>query len=135
MIYEVNSNDPKEGILMSDKNNNVMMNNDINNNMNNDNDPKERMRKKVKKSSPVLLFVQYLPADFPAGSFEGINTLTGWNSSTVKLHPIKKIQHFFRQNQRRRVPIRNQMTKRKAKMTLNQRQKEVWMSLISQQKE
>ena len=30
MIYEVNSNDPKEGILMSDKNNNVMMNNDMN---------------------------------------------------------------------------------------------------------
>ena len=48
MIYEVNSNDPKEGILMRDKNNNVMMNNDMNNNMNNDNDPKERMRKKVK---------------------------------------------------------------------------------------
>ena len=44
MIYEVNSNDPKEGILMNDKNNNEMMNN----NMNNDNDPKERMRKKVK---------------------------------------------------------------------------------------
>ena len=40
MIYEVNSNDPKEGILMSDKNNSVMMNNDMNNNMNNDNDPK-----------------------------------------------------------------------------------------------
>lgn len=62
MIYEVNSNDPKEGILMSDKNNNVMMNNDMNNNMNNDNDPKERMRKRVKKAQ-VLLFVQYLPAD------------------------------------------------------------------------
>ena len=61
MIYEVNSNDPKEGILMSDKNNSVMMNNDMNNNMNNDNDPKERMRKKVKQQ--VLLFVQYLPAD------------------------------------------------------------------------
>ena len=53
MIYEVNSNDPKEGILMSDKNNSVMMNNDMNNNMNNDNDPKQQ----------VLLFVQYLPAD------------------------------------------------------------------------
>ena len=53
MIYEVNSNDPKEGILMSDKNNNVMMNNDMNNNMNNDNDPKERMRKKVKKAAGI----------------------------------------------------------------------------------
>ena len=55
MIYEVNSNDPKEGILMSDKNNNVMMNNDMNNNMNNDNDPKERMRKKVKKAAGIAL--------------------------------------------------------------------------------
>ena len=62
MIYEVNSNDPKEGILMSDKNNNVMMNNDMNNNMNNDNDPKERMRKRVRKQQ-VLLFVQDLPVD------------------------------------------------------------------------
>lgn len=62
MIYEVNSNDPKEGILMSDKNNNVMMNNDMNNNMNNDNDPKERMRKRVKKAAGIAL-VQYLQAD------------------------------------------------------------------------
>ena len=54
MIYEVNSNDPKEGILMSDKNNNVMMNNDMNNNMNNDNDPKERMRKRMNDHSAGL---------------------------------------------------------------------------------
>ena len=47
-------NDPKEGILMSDKNNNAMMNNDMNNNMNNDNDPKERMRKKVKNRSRIF---------------------------------------------------------------------------------
>ena len=110
---------------MSDKNNNVMMNNDMNNNMNNDNDPKERMRKKVKKAAGIALCA-VLAGGLAAGSFEGINTLTGWNSSTVEAAS---------NNQRRRVPIRNQMTKRKAKMTLNQRQKEVWMSLISQQKE
>ena len=112
---------------MSDKNNSVMMNNDMNNNMNNDNDPKERMRKKVKKAAGIALCA-VLAGGLAAGSFEGINTLTGWNSSTVEAASNKE-------NQRRRVPIRNQMTKRKAKMTLNQRQKEVWMSLISQQKE
>lgn len=83
MIYEVNGNDPKEGILMSDKNNNVMMNNDMNNNMNNDNDPKERMRKKVKKAVGIALCA-VLAGGLAAGSFEGINTLTGWNSSTVE---------------------------------------------------
>ena len=83
MIYEVNSNDPKEGILMSDKNNNVMMNNDMNNNMNNDNDPKERMRKKVKKAAGIALCA-VLAGGLAAGSFEGINTLTRWNSSTVE---------------------------------------------------
>ena len=124
---------------MSDKNNNVMMNNDMNNNMNNDNDPKERMRKKVKKAAGIALCA-VLAGGLAAGSFEGINTLTGWNVAQEPFferiaEKSKKIQHFFRQNQRRRVPIRNQMTKRKAKMTLNQRQKEVWMSLISQQKE
>lgn len=119
---------------MSDKNNNVMMNNDMNNNMNNDNDPKERMRKKVKKAAGIALCA-VLAGGLAAGSFEGINTLTGWNSSTVEAASNKENTTFFRQNQRRRVPIRNQMTKRKAKMTLNQRQKEVWMSLISQQKE
>ena len=59
MIYEVNSNDPKEGILMSDKNNNVMMNNDMNNNMNNDNDPKERMRKRVKKAAFIIYIFSF----------------------------------------------------------------------------
>ena len=83
MIYEVNGNDPKEGLLMSDKNNNVMMNNDMNNNMNNDNDPKERMRKKVKKAAGIALCA-VLAGGLAAGSFEGINTLTGWNSSTVE---------------------------------------------------
>ena len=64
---------------MSDKNNNVMMNND----MNNDNDPKERMRKKVKKAAGIALCA-VLAGGLAAGSFEGINTLTGWNSSTVE---------------------------------------------------
>ena len=68
MIYEVNSNDPKEGILMSDKNNNVMMNNDMNNNMNNDNDPKERMRKRVKKEAGIALCA-VLAGGLAAGSF------------------------------------------------------------------
>lgn len=64
---------------MSDKNNNVMMNN----NMNNDNDPKERMRKKVKKAAGIALCA-VLAGGLAAGSFEGINTITGWNSSTVE---------------------------------------------------
>lgn len=68
---------------MSDKNNNVMMNNDMNNNMNNDNDPKERMRKRVKKAAGIALCA-VLAGGLAAGSFEGINTLTGWNSSTVE---------------------------------------------------
>ena len=63
---------------MSDKNNNVMMNNDMNNNMNND-----RMRKKVKKAAGIALCA-VLAGGLAAGSFEGINTLTGWNSSTVE---------------------------------------------------
>ena len=113
---------------MTDMNNRSM--ND--NNENRNNDPKERMRKKVKKAAGIALCA-VLAGGLAAGSFEGINTLTGWNSSTVEAASNK--ENFFRQNQRRRVPIRNQMTKRKAKMTLNQRQKEVWMSLISQQKE
>ena len=68
---------------MSDKNNNAMMNNDMNNNMNNDNDPKERMRKKVKKAAGIALCA-VLAGGLAAGSFEGINTITGWNSSTVE---------------------------------------------------
>lgn len=64
---------------MSDKNNNVMMNND----MNNDNDPKERMRKRVKKAAGIALCA-VLAGGIAAGSYEGINTLTGWNSSTVE---------------------------------------------------
>lgn len=68
---------------MSDKNNNVMMNNDMNNNMNNDNDPKERMRKRVKKAAGIALCA-VLAGGIAAGSYEGINTLTGWNSSTVE---------------------------------------------------
>lgn len=64
---------------MNDKNNNEMMNN----NMNKDNDPKERMRKKVKKAAGIALCA-VLAGGLAAGSFEGINTLTGWNSSTVE---------------------------------------------------
>ena len=104
---------------MSDKNNNVMMNNDMNNNMNNDNDPKERMRKKVKKAAGIALCA-VLAGGLAAGSFEGINTLTGWNSSTVEAASNKE---------------NTTLLQTKSKMTLNQRQKEVWMSLISQQKE
>ena len=59
--------------------NNAMMNN----NMNNDNDPKERMRKKVKKAAGIALCA-VLAGGLAAGSFEGINTITGWNSSTVE---------------------------------------------------
>ena len=78
---------------MSDKNNNVMMNNDMNNNMNNDNDPKERMRKKVKKAAGIALCA-VLAGGLAAGSFEGINTLTGWNSSTVEAAPKKRSEGF-----------------------------------------
>ena len=58
--------------------NNVMMNNN-----NNDNDPKERMRKKVKKAAGIALCA-VLAGGLAAGSFEGVNTITGWNSSTVE---------------------------------------------------
>ena len=79
---------------MSDKNNNVMMNNDMNNNMNNDNDPKERMRKKVKKAAGIALCA-VLAGGLAAGSFEGINTLTGWNSSTVEAASNKENTTFL----------------------------------------
>ena len=64
---------------MSDKITLAMMNN----NMNNDNDPKERMRKKVKKAAGIALCA-VLAGGLAAGSFEEINTITGWNSSTVE---------------------------------------------------
>ena len=57
--------------------------NNMNNNNNNENDPKERMRKKVKKAAGIALCA-VLAGGLAAGSFEGINTLTGWNSSTVE---------------------------------------------------
>lgn len=79
---------------MSDKNNNVMMNNDMNNNMNNDNDPKERMRKRVKKAAGIALCA-VLAGGLAAGSFEGINTLTGWNSSTVEAASNKENTTFL----------------------------------------
>ena len=64
---------------MTDMNNKFMNDNDEHR----DNDPKERMRKKVKKAAGIALCA-VLAGGLAAGSFEGINTLTGWNSSTVE---------------------------------------------------
>ena len=63
---------------MTDMNNNTM-----NNNEPKDNDPKERMRKKVKKAAGIALCA-VLAGGLAAGSFEGVNALTGWNSSKVE---------------------------------------------------
>ena len=63
---------------MTDMNNNLMNNND-----NRDNDPKEKMRKKVKKAAGIALCA-VLAGGLAAGSFEGVNALTGWNSSSVE---------------------------------------------------
>ena len=63
---------------MSDMNNVLMPENN-----NNENDPKEKMRKKVKKAAGIALCA-VLTGGLAAGSFEGINTITGWNSSTVE---------------------------------------------------
>ena len=63
---------------MSDMNNVLMPENN-----NNENDPKEKMRKKVKKTAGIALCA-VLAGGLAAGSFEGINTITGWNSSTVE---------------------------------------------------
>ena len=134
MIYEVNSNDPKEGILMSDKNNNVMMNNDMNNNMNNDNDPKERMRKKVKKAAGIALCA-VLAGGLAAGSFEGINTLTGWNSSTVEAASNKENTTFLQTKSKKKSSDKKSDDKEKSKDDSESKTKGVWMSLISQQKE
>ena len=64
---------------MTDMNNRSM--ND--NNENRNNDPKERMRKKVKKAAGIALCA-VLAGGLAAGSFEGVNALTGWNSSSVE---------------------------------------------------
>ena len=64
---------------MTDMNNRSM--ND--NNENKNNDPKERMRKKVKKAAGIALCA-VLAGGLAAGSFEGVNALTGWNSSSVE---------------------------------------------------
>ena len=61
---------------MSDMNNVLMPDN-------NENDPKEKMRKKVKKAAGIALCA-VVAGGLAAGSFEGINTITGWNSSTVE---------------------------------------------------
>ena len=63
---------------MSDMNNVLMPENN-----NNENDPKEKMRKKVKKAAGIALCA-VVAGGLAAGSFEGINTITGWNSSTVE---------------------------------------------------
>ena len=63
---------------MSDMNNVLMPDNNEN-----ENDPKEKMRKKVKKAAGIALCA-VLAGGLAAGSFEGINTITGWNSSTVE---------------------------------------------------
>lgn len=58
--------------------------NDMNNTSNHDNneDPNEKMKKRVKKAAGIALCA-VLAGGLAAGSFEGVNTLTGWNSSTV----------------------------------------------------
>ena len=61
---------------MSDMNNVLMPDN-------NENDPKEKMRKKVKKAAGIALCA-VVAGGLAAVSFEGINTITGWNSSTVE---------------------------------------------------
>ena len=99
---------------MSDKNNNVMMNNDMNNNMNNDNDPKERMRKKVKKAAGIALCA-VLAGGLAAGSFEGINTLTGWNSSTVEAASNKENTTFLQTKSKKKSSDKKSDDKEKSK--------------------
>ena len=64
---------------MTDMNNKFMNDNDEHR----DNDPKERMRKKVKKAAGIALCA-VLAGGLAAGSFEGVNAVTGWNSSKVE---------------------------------------------------
>ena len=99
---------------MSDKNNSVMMNNDMNNNMNNDNDPKERMRKKVKKAAGIALCA-VLAGGLAAGSFEGINTLTGWNSSTVEAASNKENTTFLQTKSKKKSSDKKSDDKEKSK--------------------
>ena len=99
---------------MSDKNNNVMMNNDMNNNMNNDNDPKERMRKRVKKAAGIALCA-VLAGGLAAGSFEGINTLTGWNSSTVEAASNKENTTFLQTKSKKKSSDKKSDDKEKSK--------------------
>ena len=60
---------------MTDMNNKFMNDNDEHR----DNDPKERMRKKVKKAAGIALCA-VLAGGLAAGSFEGVNAVTGWLS-------------------------------------------------------
>ena len=64
---------------MTDMNNRSMNDNNENRNT----DPKERMRKTVKKAAGIALCA-VLAGGLAAGSFEGVNALTGWNSSSVE---------------------------------------------------
>ena len=107
---------------MTDMNNRSM--ND--NNENRNNDPKERMRKKVKKAAGIALCA-VLAGGLAAGSFEGVNALTGWNSSSVEAASSNKENTTLLQT--RRI---NPTAVMKA---IPARQKEAWMYLISQQKE
>ena len=74
---------------MTDMNNRSM--ND--NNENRNNDPKERMRKKVKKAAGIALCA-VLAGGLAAGSFEGVNALTGWNSSRGGGNGVGPFCHF-----------------------------------------
>lgn len=70
---------------MTDMNNKFMNDNDEHR----DNDPKERMRKKVKKAAGIALCA-VLAGGLAAGSFEGVNAVTGWNSSKVEAASSEK---------------------------------------------
>ena len=75
---------------MTDMNNKFMNDNDEHR----DNDPKERMRKKVKKAAGIALCA-VLAGGLAAGSFEGVNAVTGWNSSKVEAASSEKENTTF----------------------------------------
>ncbi len=110
---------------MTDMNNRSM--ND--NNENRNNDPKERMRKKVKKAAGIALCA-VLAGGLAAGSFEGVNALTGWNSSSVEAASSNKENTTLLQTKSDKKDKSTAVMK-----AIPARQKEAWMYLISQQKE
>ena len=77
---------------MTDMNNKFMNDNDEHR----DNDPKERMRKKVKKAAGIALCA-VLAGGLAAGSFEGVNAVTGWNSNKVEAASSEKENTTFLQ--------------------------------------